>query len=113
MEIDLCSMTNAELLEWANSLNPALTFREDIDSFSEMPCAIVGDWKGPHIALQAGHRFRPCAGGGPYISYRFDSMKAPGYEGCAGGYDDLDRLARHIMLDARRWNLLDEQPRLF
>lgn len=113
MGVDIESMTNPALLEWANSIDNRLTFREETDWFTKRPCAIVGDRKGPHIALQAGHRFNQSAGGGAYIRFSFESKQAPNYEGCSGGYDDLDRLAEVILIYAELWHLMDEQPRLF
>ena len=107
------SMSNAELLEWANSIDKRITFKEEVDWFNKLPCVIVGDWNEPHISLQAGHRFRSSAGGGTYVCFDFKSMEAPHYEGCSGGYDDMDGLAEVILIYAERWNLLDEQPRLF
>lgn len=113
MSVGLESMSNADLLEWANSIDNRLTFREEVDWFNKLPCVVVGDWRKPHITLQAGHRFRPSAGGGAYVRFDFKSMEAPHYHACSGGYDDMDRLAEVILVYAERWNLMDEQPRLF
>lgn len=43
MSVGLESMSNADLLEWANSIDNRLTFREEVDWFNKLPCVIVGD----------------------------------------------------------------------
>ncbi len=109
----LKDMTNGQLLDWANSLDVSVTFREGVDAFGS-PCVVLGERRHGKrcIELSAGKRFAETSAVSP-------GEYAIGFscygDGCGMGCyrADLDELASLVIRSAVRYGLMDAQPRLF
>lgn len=114
MNTNIATMTTLDLLEWANSIDPSLTFRIVTDDIhGEVVC--IGDTciarSAAGIWLEAGRRFSEHAVGGPGPAIGFTAKRGGA---CESGYcRTLEKLRRRIELVALRYELIDKQARLF
>lgn len=114
MNTDVATMTTMDLLEWANSIDPSMTFHVETDGIhGDVVC--IGDTclarSAAGIWLEAGCRFSEHAFGGPGPAIGFTAKRGDACE--AGNFRTLEELKRRIELVALRYELIDKQPRLF
>lgn len=98
-------ITHAELMAFANSIDPAITFDDGRDCFGD-PCAVATGKHGT-LSLKAGARF---SDGTPAVGI-------DGREGAYGGFGmysgDAAEVVRVVGRCSERYGLRGLQPRLF
>ena len=98
-------MTHAELMAFANSIDPAVTFDDGRDCLGE-PCAVATGKDGT-LSLKAGVRF---SDGTPAVGI---DVREGAYEGFGMYSGDAAEVARVVERCSERYGLRGLQPRLF